>query len=148
MLTDIYGKPALLLRVEVPRELYKQGQNSQRYLITSLIVASLVIILLLIQRLALFLKQCQQAEVALRQAEAKYRSIFENAVEGIFQTTPEGQYLSANPTLARIYGYKSPELLIASLSNIKQQLYVDPAKLVELTEKDGTGLGLEAQVYR
>ena len=38
-------------------------------------------------------------------AEAKYRSIFENAVEGIFQTTPDGHYLSANPALARIYGY-------------------------------------------
>lgn len=153
MLTDIYGNPALLLRVEVPRELYKQGQHSQRYLIASLLLSALVfgaIILLLIQRLVLFLKQRQQAEIALRQAEAKYRSIFENAVEGIFQTTPDGRYLSANPALARIYGYESPELLIASLSNIKQQLYVDPdlrTKFVELMAKDGVVLGLEAQVY-
>ncbi len=147
LLPDIYGKPALQLRVDVPRELYKQGQNSQRYLIASLLVTALVfgiVILLLLQRLVLFLRQRQQAE-------AKYRSIFENAVEGIFQTTPEGQYLSANPALARIYGYESPELFIACLGNIKQQLYVEPhlrAKFVELMAKDGFVLGLEAQVYR
>ena len=45
---------------------------------------------------------------ALRRAEQKYRSIFENATEGIFQTTAEGKYLSANPALARMYGYDSP----------------------------------------
>ena len=49
---------------------------------------------------------------ALRHAEAKYRSIVENAVEGIFQTTPDGHYLSANPALARIYGYDSTDELI------------------------------------
>ena len=52
---------------------------------------------------------------ALRRAEQKYRSIFENATEGIFQTTPEGMYLSANPALARMYGYDSPGELLADL---------------------------------
>ena len=51
----------------------------------------------------------------MRQAEEKYRSIFENAIEGIFQTTPEGRYKSANPALARIFGYASPEDLIRQL---------------------------------
>ena len=46
---------------------------------------------------------------ALREAEAKYRGIFENATEGIFQTTPEGRYLSANPALARMFGYDHPK---------------------------------------
>src|SRR5262249_8719171 len=46
-------------------------------------------------------------EEALRQAESKYRGIFENVMEGIFQTTPDGHYISANPMLARIYGYDS-----------------------------------------
>ncbi|MFM6400206.1 MAG: GAF domain-containing protein, partial [Planktothrix sp.] len=54
----------------------------------------------------------KQAEEAQKKAEAKYRSIFENAIEGIFQTTPDGRYLSAKPALARIYGYNSPEELI------------------------------------
>ncbi|HBY81592.1 MAG TPA: hypothetical protein DEG47_32430, partial [Cyanobacteria bacterium UBA11148] len=51
----------------------------------------------------------QQSEKALRQAEEKYRQIFENAIHGIFQTTPDGHYLSANPALVRIYGYSSVE---------------------------------------
>src|SRR5215470_11990134 len=70
----------------------------------------------------------KRAEKELRQAEAKYRSIFENAVDGIFQTTPEGQYLSVNPALACIYGYETPEELMASLTDIGGQLYVDPSR--------------------
>jgi len=59
---------------------------------------------------------------ALRRAEQKYRSSFENATEGIFQTTPEGKYLSANPALARMYGYDSPGELLADLTDISHQL--------------------------
>ncbi|MFE1745426.1 PAS domain-containing protein [Coleofasciculus sp. H7-2] len=73
----------------------------------------------------------KRTEEALQQAEAKYRSIFENAIEGIFQTTPDGQYISANPALARIYGYESPTELMARLTDIKQQLYVDPNRRAE-----------------
>ena len=50
---------------------------------------------------------------SLREAEAKYRSIVENATEGIFQTTPEGRFRSANPALARMLGYQTPEELMA-----------------------------------
>lgn len=64
-----------------------------------------------------------QAEFALKQAEEKYRTIFENATEGIFQTAPDGRYLSANPALARIYGYDSPSELIAKCST--KNLYAD-----------------------
>ena len=56
-----------------------------------------------------------------KQAEAKYRSIYENAVEGIFQTTPDGHYISANSALARIYGYNYAEELIAALTDIEQR---------------------------
>src|SRR5439155_5300584 len=69
-----------------------------------------------------------RAEEALRQAEEKYRSIFENVMEGIFQTTLYGHYLSANPMLARIYGYDSPEELIAAVSDIGHQIYVQPGR--------------------
>src|SRR5207244_5647853 len=51
----------------------------------------------------------KRAEEALRQAEQKYRDMFENAIEGMFQTTPEGKFLSVNPALARIHGFDSPE---------------------------------------
>jgi len=93
----------------------------------------------------------KQAEEALKQAEANYRSIFENAVEGIFQTTPEGFYLSANPALARIYGYHSPEELIENLTNIQEQLYVEPQRrqqFLQLLEEQGEIVGFESQIYR
>ncbi len=49
---------------------------------------------------------------ALRAAEEKYRSIFENSTEGIFQRSPDGRFISANPALARILGYASSEQLL------------------------------------
>jgi PAS domain S-box-containing protein len=72
-------------------------------------------------------------EVALRVAEAKYRTLFENALLGIFQSTHDGQYLDANPALANIYGYDSPAELIASVRDIGQQLYVDPSQRERFT---------------
>ncbi|AMV18788.1 PAS domain-containing hybrid sensor histidine kinase/response regulator [Planctomyces sp. SH-PL14] len=93
----------------------------------------------------------EAASSALREAEARYRSIFENSVEGIFQTTPDGRYLSANPALARIYGYNSPSELIGSIGNIERQLYVDPDRRHEfarrLTQSDVV-TGFESEVYR
>ncbi|WP_017719113.1 EAL domain-containing protein [Kamptonema formosum] len=92
-----------------------------------------------------------QAEVALRQAEQKYRSIFENAVEGIFQTTPDGRYLTANPMLARIYGYDSPAELISTLTDIQRQLYADPNRRLQfmrLLQEDDAVWDFESQVYR
>ncbi|MEG4204802.1 EAL domain-containing protein [Microcoleus sp. Pol7_A1] len=93
----------------------------------------------------------KQAEFALQQAEEKYRSIFENAIEGIFQATPDGRYLSANPALARIYGYESPAELMANIRNIDRQLYLDPERRVEFLheiEKHGFVSEFESQVYR
>jgi PAS domain S-box-containing protein len=72
-------------------------------------------------------------EVALRVAEAKYRTLFENALLGIFQSTQDGQYLDANPALANIYGYDSPAELIALVRDIGQQLYVDPSQRERFT---------------
>ncbi len=93
----------------------------------------------------------KQAEFALQQAEEKYRSIFENAIEGIFQTTADGRYLSANPALARIYGYESAAELIANIHDIDRQLYLDPNRRVEFLraiEKHGSVSEFESQVYR
>jgi len=66
------------------------------------------------------------AEAALRASEEKFRSIVDNALEGIFQTTPEGRFLSANPSMARIVGYDSPEALIRECFPIQEKLYVEP----------------------
>lgn len=81
-----------------------------------------------------------RAEEALRQAEEKYRGIFQNAVEGIFQTTAEGRFITANPALARMFGYDSPEEFIADVTDIRRQLYYDPRRRIEFLEaiiKDG-----------
>src|SRR5437764_14091727 len=62
----------------------------------------------------------------LRTAEANYRSIFDNAAEGIFQSTADKRFITANPSLARILGYSSPEEVIAAFSEAGKQLYVRP----------------------
>jgi urea transport system substrate-binding protein len=93
----------------------------------------------------------KQAEAAIQQAEEKYRSIFENTDEGLYQTTPDGRYLSANPALARIYGYSDAEELIACLKNISQQLYVDKegwAKFLALMQAQDRVSNFKSQVYR
>jgi PAS domain S-box-containing protein len=93
----------------------------------------------------------KRSEERLRQAERKYRSIFENAIEGIFQSTPEGQIVAANPAHARILGYDSPEELIASLTDITHQTYVDPDRRTEflhMVERDGIALSFECEFFK
>lgn len=83
--------------------------------------------------------------------EAKFRSIFENSIDGIFQTTPDGKYLSVNPSLARIYGYDSPAQMIQELTDIAKQLYVESDRreqFISLMETAGKVSGFESQVYR
>ena len=86
-----------------------------------------------------------------RRAEEKYRSIFENAVEGIFQTTVEGRFLTANPALARMFGYGSPEELLDAVSDIGHELYVEAerrAELYRVARQDGFVSGFEVRMYR
>src|SRR4030095_3072485 len=80
------------------------------------------------------LRAIRETEERLKRrfAEAKYRSIFENAIEGIFQTTPDGRFLSANPARARMLGYESAEELIGSVSDLGQQMCVHPESRLEL----------------
>ena len=69
-----------------------------------------------------------------RETEEKYRSLFDNAIEGIFQTTPDGRFVTANRALARMYGYDSPEHLMETLTDVATQLYVDPSQRQALLE--------------
>ncbi|NES80050.1 MAG: PAS domain S-box protein [Moorea sp. SIO2B7] len=92
----------------------------------------------------------KKAQEALRIAEENYRSIFENALEGIFQSTPEGQYISVNPAMARIYGYNSPEEMITNIKEIGTQIYVDPNgwdQFKHQLEQEGKVKDWEYQVY-
>ena len=69
----------------------------------------------------------------MRKAEQKYRGIFENAILGIFQSTPDGEFLSVNPALARIAGYDSPEDFYKSVHS-SAEIYVDLRRRDELRE--------------
>ncbi|AFZ20554.1 PAS domain S-box/urea ABC transporter, urea binding protein [Allocoleopsis franciscana PCC 7113] len=93
----------------------------------------------------------KQAEEARRSAETRYRSIFENTYEGLFQMTPDGCLLSANPGLARIYGYESAEELRAAVICLNQQRYVDKSRwdiFLERMQTDERVSDFESQVYR
>ncbi len=95
--------------------------------------------------------QKMQAEESLKRAEARYRGIFEHAIEGIFQSTVDGRFLISNPMLAEIYGYASPEDLIANLTDIEHQLYVEPQRrleLIKLLEEQEDVKFFESEVYR
>jgi len=92
-----------------------------------------------------------RAEESLEDSEAKYRSIFENAVMGIFQTSPEGRVIACNPAFSRILGYDSPRELVEAVTDVTSQLYVVPddrARIQRaLAERDYVE-GFEAELHR
>ncbi len=91
-----------------------------------------------------------KAEAALRSAEEKYRMIFENAIGGIFQIAPDGKYISANPALARIYGYETPADLMENVTDIAR-FYVNPKRHEEFLTAMNAGesaSNFESQIYR
>jgi PAS domain S-box-containing protein len=93
----------------------------------------------------------KQLEEKLRTAERDFRSIFENAVDGIFQTTSDGRFLRANPALAHIYGYDRVDDMIAGMQDIKAALYIDANRrdqFVAEIELDGSVRGFESQIRR
>jgi PAS domain S-box-containing protein len=93
----------------------------------------------------------EETRTARNEAEQKYRKIFDNAGEGIFQSTPEGFYLTANPALARMHGFDSPEELIRSRRDISREIYVKPTQREEfkrLLEEHGSVGGFEHEAIR
>jgi PAS domain S-box-containing protein len=92
-----------------------------------------------------------RVEEALRRAEEKYRSIFENALEGIFQTTSEGFFVSVNPAMARMLGYDTPRDLMNRITDIRTQFYVNPKRrdeLLALLELNDQVQDFEIQCFR
>ncbi|OPY65199.1 MAG: Sporulation kinase A [Syntrophorhabdus sp. PtaU1.Bin050] len=107
-----------------------------------------------VQRIAVYARNIterKKMEASLQKAEEKYRNIYENATEGNFQISPEGRFLSANPALARIHGYVSPQELAQSVINVPRQLYVDSRdhdRLMGLLRTEGAVQNFEARMYR
>ena len=93
----------------------------------------------------------RQAEEALREAEQKYRDIFENAGEGIFQSTPDGRVLAANPVFARMHGYESPEELLRETDDFFARTHVDPKRSEEFSQalaEHGVVKEFEKQIFK
>lgn len=93
----------------------------------------------------------KKVDQALSEAKAKYLNIFVNAVEGIFQSTPEGRFLSVNPAMARIFGFTDPLEMQAAVGNIAGEIYVDTerhAEFVRILRERGIVTDFESQVKR
>lgn len=74
----------------------------------------------------------RKTEEILHDTESRYRNIVENAIDGIFQTTPEGRFISVNPSMAKMFGYDSPEDMVQSVTNMAAHLYVDREQRKEI----------------
>ena len=100
---------------------------------------------------SLLLLRDRSSVAALERSERRYREIFDNAVEGIFVTTPDGRYVDANPALAHMYGFSSPSDLKAHFNDIASQLYVQPGRRDEymaLMSEFEAVFGFESEIYR
>jgi PAS domain S-box-containing protein len=106
-----------------------------------------------VQRIAIYVRDITERKrlaVILKQTEEKYKNIYENAMEGIFQIGPDGRFISANPSLAHIHGYDSPEALIKDGKNIAA-MYVNPEdhrRLIDLLFEKGAVQNQEARMYQ
>ena len=96
-------------------------------------------------------QQLAAAEQRVREAEGEYRALVEQAVEGVFRTSPDGRFLMANQALASILGYDTPEQLVAERTDIATQHYVHPderARFKRLLEAQGVVRDFEYEAYR
>jgi PAS domain S-box-containing protein len=97
-------------------------------------------------------QQLLKSKQKLGKTEEKYRDIFEHSIEGIFQSSPDQhRFLTANPSLAHILGFDTPEKLVSSVSSIKDQLFVFPTdweNLMDSMKKSGRVVGFETQLLR
>ena len=112
---------------------------------------ALATVLGFVSAVGIVLVYLEKTKKELKASEEKYRSIFENAAEGIFQTSPEGRVLGANPALARVYGYESPEQLMESVVDLATQVYVDPGdreRLQALIREHGFVENFETRMCR
>ncbi|MGO9017275.1 MAG: PAS domain S-box protein [Syntrophobacteraceae bacterium] len=132
--------------VNRPRSVWYDYRWSVISFLVVLLVQSSLIIGLLIHR-----SRRKSAEELLKKAEEKYRNIYEGAIEGIYETSPEGKYLISNPALAKILGYDSPEDLTATITDSAHQVWVDPNQRLDymrLLEQNDVVLNYECEFYR
>lgn len=96
-------------------------------------------------------KKLQTMNKTLQEAEEKYRGIFENAIEGIFQATPDGVLRRANPAMARIFGYDSLDEFLSNVRSLGSRIMVNPDSMQNFYEhvrEKGEVKRFEAEYYR
>ena len=101
--------------------------------------------------LSLYLAKTTRDRRALADAERDYRSIFDNAVDGIYRSTPDGRQLRANPALVRLNGYETEAEMLRAVNDIGSEWYVRPGRRAEfkrLLEKDGKVENFNSEIYR
>jgi two-component system cell cycle sensor histidine kinase/response regulator CckA len=95
--------------------------------------------------------RCKMEEDKLIETQQKFREMVENAVIGIFQSTPEGRYTTVNPAMAKMLGYDSPQDLVESIADYTQQVYVDHTsreEFLRLAKKQAVAANFESEAYR
>jgi PAS domain S-box-containing protein len=93
----------------------------------------------------------RRAEMAVREAEHKFRAMFENSISGIYQGAPDGRFLNVNAALAEIFGYESAEDIQLHVTDVGKQIYVRPEEHKEFIQRllfEGRVAGIETEVYR
>ncbi|MCF8114749.1 MAG: PAS domain S-box protein [Desulfotignum sp.] len=129
---------------------FKMDPTTRRNLILTALFS--VLLLAGLTGITIFLKRRLNQNIAgLKESEEKYRRLFDHAVEGVFQTTPDGRFLSANPSLARILGYNSARELIEHLQDIGKQHYLNPEDrqtFQRIMETDGETSDFEVQLRK
>lgn len=96
-------------------------------------------------------EEYRRTEKALKETEKKYSAIVEHSASGIYQMTPEGIYLSANPAMARLLGYGSPEAMLRGIKNANETVYVDKQERMRFVHKlikEGAIRNHEVQLQR
>jgi len=129
-----------------PVSLWDQHKIAILGVLAFILLESVLIIFLFIQ-----IHRKKIAEQSLKKAEEKYRSIFEGALEGIFESTPEGRLLTANAALSRMLGYDSPEELTSSIRDLGKEIWLNDrerAEHIQRLEKEGIILNYECQFQR
>jgi PAS domain S-box-containing protein len=148
-ISDLPTDPSLLAEaIRARRELEAELTRTQRSL-AARVAARTAALRRTNEQLYNEILERRKAERSLRITERKYRGFFENSVEGAYQSTAEGQYLSVNPALARLYGYDSPADMMSTIGNIARDIYVDSdmrRQFQELIERDGEVRNLEYRV--
>lgn len=144
LLDDVHTDPDFLEAIpgigsEVCVPLFDRGQvvgtlNVESYPGMKLTEADLRLMTALSENISIAIGRAR-LYTEIRASEERYRSLFQNASMGIFHSSPEGRFIQVNPTLADMFGYASPEDMVASITDINTQIYVDSKKRKQLLKK-------------